>query len=215
MTNSDATQAPQQPSGSGSTMRKIILTEWITLDGFTAGPDNDMSFVGESFNDEMAEYEGTIVDRADTLILGRVTYESFAGSWPYVPDKPEASEGEKAYARKLNAMRKIVFSKTLEKAEWNHSTLMKEINKDEIEKRKQENGKDLLIYGSASIVQQMTNLGLIDEYQLLIHPVVLGSGKALFKDVKDKLKLHLVDTKTFNSGVMLLTYRLAREEEGK
>lgn len=215
MTDSGTMQSSPQSSGSGSPMRKIILTEWITLDGFTAGPDNDMSFVGESFNDEMAQYEDAILDRADTLILGRVTYESFAGSWPYVPDKPEASEDEKGYARKLNAMRKIVFSKTLGKAEWNNSTLMKEINRDEIEELKRGDGKDLLIYGSASIVQQLTNLGLIDEYQLLIHPVALGAGKPLFKDVEDKLKLKLVDTKTFNSGVMFLTYHRAGEGEKK
>jgi dihydrofolate reductase len=89
-------------------MRKIILTEWVTLDGFTAGPNDDMSFVGESFSPEMGQYEDAIVTQSDTLLLGRVTYDSFAGSWPYVSDKPDAAEGEKAYARKLNAMRKVV-----------------------------------------------------------------------------------------------------------
>jgi dihydrofolate reductase len=188
-------------------MRKIVLTEWVTLDGYTAGPNNDMNFVGESFNDEMGKYEDDIVGTADTLVLGRVTYESFAGSWPYVPDKPDADEGEKAYARKLNAMKKIVFSKTLEKAEWSGSTLVRDINPAEITKWKQEDGKDMLIYGSASIVQQLTSLGFIDEYQILVHPVIQGGGKALFEGVNDKHRLKLVSAKPFSSGVVLLTYQ--------
>ncbi len=186
-------------------MRKIVLTEWVSLDGFTSGPDNDMSFVGESFNEEMGKYEDDIVNTADTLILGRVTYESFAGSWPYVPDKPDVSEGEKAYARKLNAMRKIVFSKTLKHAEWNNSQVFSEIDPEAIQRLKEEEGKDMLIYGSASIVQQLASLGLIDEYQLLVHPVILGGGKPLFKA---KHKLKLVSAKPFTSGVVLLTYRI-------
>lgn len=193
-------------------MRKLVLTEWISLDGYTAGPNNDMSFVGESFNDEMGKYEDDIVNTGDTLVLGRVTYESFAGSWPHVPEKPDASEGEKAYARKLNAMRKIVFSRTLPSADWNNSTLLRDIDPDQIRRWKQENGKDILIYGSASIVQQLTNLGLIDEYQLLVHPVVLGGGKRLLADVTDKHALKLVSAKPFSSGVVLLTYQRKEAE---
>jgi dihydrofolate reductase len=188
-------------------MRKLVLTEWVSLDGYTSGPDNDMSFVGESFNDEMGKYEDDIVNTADTLVLGRVTYESFAGSWPYVPDKPDVSEDEKVYARKLNSMRKIVFSKSLGSADWDKSVLLREIDPDAIKRWKQEDGKDMLIYGSASIVQQLTNLGLIDEYQLLVHPVVLGGGKALLKGIADKHRLKLVSAKPFSSGVVLLTYQ--------
>jgi dihydrofolate reductase len=185
-------------------MRKIIVTMWITLDGFIAGPSEEMDWV--LVDDEMGKYEDSMVSNAATLLLGRVTYDSFAGAWPYVPDNPEASEGEKEYARKVNALQKVVFSKSLEKAEWHDSKLLREVNPAEIEKLKQEPGKDLVIYGSASIVQQLTNLGLIDEYQLLVHPIVLGSGKRLFKDVSNT-NLKLVETKTFSSGVVLLTYQ--------
>jgi dihydrofolate reductase len=166
-----------------------------------------MSFVGESFNEEMGQYEDQIVSAADTLVLGRVTYESFAGSWPHVPDNPNASEGEKAYARKLNSMRKLVFSRSLPSADWNNSVLLRDVDADEISRFKQEDGKDLLIYGSASIVQQLTNLGLIDEYQLLVHPVVLGGGKPLFKDLAEKRRLKLLQARPFTSGVVLLTYQ--------
>jgi dihydrofolate reductase len=185
-------------------MRKIVLTEWVSLDGYTSGPDNDMSYVGQYFNDEMGVYEDAIVSSADTLLLGRVTYESFAGSWPHVPDNPNSSEGEKTYARKLNAMRKVVLSRTLGSADWNNSELWREIDVDAVQKLKEEDGKDILIYGSATIVQQLTSLGLIDEYQVLVHPVVLGGGKSLFENAKAGLKL--VSAKPFSSGVVLLTY---------
>ena len=188
-------------------MRKIVLTEWISLDGYTSGPNNDMSFVGESFNDEMGVYEDSIVDTADTLLLGRVTYDSFSGSWPYVPDSPTASEGEKAYARKLNAMRKIVVSRSLASAEWSGSEIVRSIEPEYFTRLKRQEGKDILIYGSASIVQQLTNLGLIDEYQVLVHPVVLGGGKALFANVADTQKMELVNARPFSSGVVLMTYR--------
>ena len=185
-------------------MRKIIVTTWITLDGFLAGPNGEMNWV--MVDQAMGQYEDDLVSSADTLILGRVTYQSFAGSWPYVPDNPSATEGEKTYARKLNSMRKLVFSKSLEKVEWNNSQLMREVLPKEIARMKQEPGKDMVIYGSASIVQAFTNLGLIDEYQLLVHPVVLGSGKALFAGIAKPAHLKPVQTKSFPSGVIGLYY---------
>ena len=187
-------------------MRKIIMTMWVTLDGFVSGPGSAMDWVTKYFDADMGQYEDDIVTAADTLILGRVTYQSFAGSWPHVPDNPSASEGEKAYARKLNAMRKLVFSRTLDKVEWNNSTQFKEIVPEEITKIKQEPGKNILIYGSASIVQAFTNLGLIDEYQLLVHPIVVGSGTPLFKGITKPVDLKLVRSENRKSGVVVLVY---------
>src|SRR5438477_10105107 len=97
-----------------------------------------MDFVGEFYDDRMGKYEDDVANAVDTLVLGRVTYESFAGSWPKVPDNPDVSEGEKAYARKLNAMRKVVFSRTLKSADWNGSTLLREITPEAIQKLKAE-----------------------------------------------------------------------------
>src|SRR5439155_25616874 len=103
-------------------------------------------------------------------------------------------------------MRKLVFSRTLESVEWNNSTLVKEVVPEDIEKLKQEPGRDMVIYGSASLVRTLTNLGLIDEYQILVHPVILGSGKSLFQDIKVQVKLKLVNTKTHPSAVVVLYY---------
>ena len=190
-------------------MKKIITTTWVTLDGFIAGPNGEMDWV--MVDDEMGQYEDNAVSEADTLLLGRVTYQSFAGSWPYVPDNPKASEGEKIYARKLNAMRKVVFSRTLPTVEWNNSSLMREVVPEDIIKLKQEPGRNMLIYGSASLIQTLTNHGLIDEYQLMVHPVVLGGGKAFFHDIEQRQKLKLVKTKTFPTGVIGLYYQPATQ----
>jgi dihydrofolate reductase len=188
-------------------MRKIVVSHWITLDGFIAGPNGEMDWVATGFDEAMGLYESELVNAADTLVLGRVTYESFAGSWPHVPDSPHASEGEKEYARRLNSMRKIVFSRSLERAEWNNSTLAREIVPDEIARLKQEPGQNILIYGSASVVSSLTNLGLIDEYQLLVYPLILGQGKPLFKGIQRQVSLSLAEIKTHSSGIVRLTYQ--------
>ena len=193
-------------------MRKIIVTMWMTLDGYIAGLNGEMDWIGEIYDEAMGRYETDLVSQADTLLLGRVTYQSFAGSWPSVPDNPNATEGEKIYARILNAMRKVVVSRTLESVDWNNSTLMKEVMPEEIERLKQEPGRDIVIYGSASLVRALTNLGLIDEYQILVHPVILGAGKPLFQDIEDRVKLQLVSSKTHSSGVVLLTYQLREKK---
>jgi dihydrofolate reductase len=136
-----------------------------------------------------------------------VTYESFAGAWPHVPDSPEAPESLKAYARKLNSMRKVVYSKTLNEVTWHNSTLKRELDAADLAAMKQQTDKNIVIYGSASIVQALTNLGLVDQYQLLVHPVLLGSGKPLFAHIEQRVKLKLLSTKTDPSGLVLLYYQ--------
>jgi dihydrofolate reductase len=187
-------------------MRKIVSTMWTTLDGFVAGPNNEMDWIQRSFGPEMGVYEDDLINAADTLLLGRVTYESFAGSWPHVPDNPSVSEEEKAYARKLNAMRKVVISRSLDKVEWNNSSLVKDHIADEIQKLKQEPGKNILISGSPSIVQELTNLGLLDEYQVLVFPVILGKGKPYLQNIRTRVDLELVDCQKHTSGVILMIF---------
>jgi len=190
-------------------MRKIILSMWITLDGFIAGPNDEMEWVTEIYDEAMGKYESDLVNSADTLLLGRGTYQSFAGYWPHVLNNPDAPKDEVEYAQRANIMQKVVFSKTLERAEWNNSTLVREIIPAEIEHMKQQPGNDIVIYGSARIVRALTNLGLIDEYQLLVHPTILGNGKPFFQDSKHNLKL--ITTRTHPSGVVALFYQPIKE----
>lgn len=193
-------------------MRNVIMTMWVTLDGFVGGPDGEMNWVGEINDEDNGSYQDQFVSAADTLLLGRTTYESFAGSWPNVANSPDAPEGLKAYARKLNEMRKIVFSKTLGNAEWNNSTVRREITPAEITQLKQEPGKNIIIYGSASLVQTLASHNLIDRYQLLLYPIALGKGKPLFKDYT---KLKLVNTIPHSSGIVELHYQPNEQENAR
>jgi dihydrofolate reductase len=183
----------------------------VTLDGFIAGPNGEMDWMEEFFDEALANYESELQKTVDMTLFGRVTYQGFASYWPKVALDPASPKGLVEYAHQLNAMRKMVFSKTLSRVEWNNSTLVKEIVPEDITKMKQEPGRDIVIYGSASIVRTLTNLGLIDQYQLLVYPVVLGSGKPLFQDILHKVKLSLISTRTHPSGVVVLSYQPIKE----
>ena len=181
---------------------KLTVTMWLSLDGFIAGPGGELDWI--LGDDEMSDYEINLISQVDTLLLGRKTYEEFYAYWS---EKGPPKDGwEKIFAKKINALHKIAISKTLEKAEWNDSEIVSGVATEKIEKLKVDSKKGILIYGSASIVQQLGNLGLIDEYQLLVHPVLLSQGRKLFEDV-NKTGLKLLSSKAFKSGVMVLTYQ--------
>lgn len=187
-------------------MRKIIVSERVTLDGFIAGLHGEMDWMEEFFDEALANYESELQKTVDTTLFGRETYQGFESYWPSVALDPASPKGLAEYAQQLNVMRKVVFSKTLSHVEWNNSVLLHEIDPVEISRMKQEPGRDIVIYGSASIVQTLTNVGLVDRYQLLIFPIVLGGGKLLFHDILHKVKLSLVSTKMYPSGVVELAY---------
>ncbi len=193
------------------TLRNIIVSMRVTLDGFITGAHGEMDWMEEFLDEALATYESELQKAVDTALFGRVTYQGFESYWPTVALDPSSPPGLVEYAYRLNAMRKIVFSKTLSHVEWNNSTLVKEIVPEEIAQLKQEPGRDIVIHGSASIVRTLTNLGLIDTYQLLVYPVVLGSGKRLWSDVLHKVKLQLASIKTHPSGVVVLSYQPRKE----
>lgn len=139
-----------------------------------------------------------------TILFGRTTYQLFESFWPVALKDPKTSEDNRKVAQNINDLEKIVFSSTLEKVTWNNSKILKNIDSEEIKKLKQEPGKDMVVFGSGTIVQAMTNLNLIDEFRLMINPVILGQGKPMFKDMKDKVNLKLLNTKTFKNGNVLL-----------
>jgi dihydrofolate reductase len=186
-------------------MRKVILFNMVTLDGFFAGPNGEIDWhhVDEEFN----EFAIGQLNSADGLLFGRVTFQLMASYWP----TPSAIANDPIIANKMNAIPKIVFSRTLGKAEWNNAKLVKGNIADEISKLKQQPGKDLFVFGSADLASTLTRLGLIDEYRVMVNPVVLGSGSPLFKGIQDKLDLKLVKTKTFRNGNVLLCYQPDRK----
>ena len=182
-------------------MRKIIVSEYVTLDGFFAGPKGEIDWF--VWDEETAQYARDLANSIDAILFGRVTYELMANYWP----TPAPAAEEPVITNFMNNTPKIVFSKTLEKAAWKNTIVIKEIKKEEILKMKQQPGKNMVIYGSGSIVSTFTELGLIDEYHIFVNPVVLGNGKPLFKDLKDRINLKLLKTKTFSSGNVLLIYQ--------
>jgi len=174
-------------------MRKVVVAEFLSLDGVMEAPEK-WSF--QFWNDEMAKFKHDELFASDAHLLGRVTYQIFAAAWP-------SRRGE--FADRMNNLPKYVVSATLEKAEWKDSHVIKENVAEEIAKLKQQAGQDILVAGSGTLVQTLIEHNLIDEYHLLVYPVVLGSGKRLFKDAS-QTTLKLVDTKAFSSGVVLLSY---------
>ncbi len=153
------------------------------------------------FSDDVAEEIRAEIHAADGSLLGRVTYEIFAAYWPL------QTHNEFGIADKLNSEKKFVVSSTLEKAEWNNSTLIKGNVAEEVRKLKQQPGGDIRVVGSATLVQSLMQANLIDEYWLLVHPLVLGRGKRLFRDGIETTPLKLVEAKAFRSGVVLLCYQ--------
>ena len=182
-------------------MRKVIVSEFVTLDGVMEAP-NQWSF--QFGSEEQQKYKFDELLASDALLLGRVTYQGFAAAWPTMP-------GTGAYGERMNSLPKYVVSTTLEEGTWNASLIKDHIAED-ISKLKQQPGQDVLIFGSGDLVHTLTQLDLIDEYRLMVFPIVVGSGKRIFRDGSEKKVLRLIETKTFSSGVVLLTYQPERIE---
>ena len=192
-------------------MRKIVLLNRISIDGFFAGPNGQIDWFIHDPEVDQAVHERPEAGPAapGTLLTGRVTYQMFESYWPNVTRDPDAPAGARKMADELNQMTKVVFSKTLPEVTWENSKLVRGNVTGEARKLKQGNGPDILIFGSGTIVQQLAAEGLIDEYLLVVTPVVLGAGKPLFKDA-NKLNLELVEARGFKSGNVLLHYRTGK-----
>lgn len=186
-------------------MRKIIVFENVSLDGFMAGPNGELDWATR--DDEIARDSQARQEPTGHFLFGRVTYEMMASFWP----TPAGKAASPIFAQSLNNTPKIVFSNSLQKADWQHTEVMKDINQDEILRLKNQPGGDMMIFGSGTVVSRLARLGLVDEYQLVINPVILGKGMPLFKDVTEMIRLKLVKTKTFRSGIVLLQYQPEEE----
>ena len=183
-------------------MRKIIVTEFLSLDGVMENPMWTFPY----WNDEIAQFKGEETTVNDVLLLGRVTYEGFAAAWPQRTD--EASGG-----KYFNSVRKYVVSNTLAKAEWNNSQIIRGDILQEITNLKQQDGENLVVHGSGTLVQWLMQHKLVDGYRLLVYPLVLGQGKRLF-EAGATATLQLVETRPFSSGVVGLIYEPAQQPKG-
>ena len=189
-------------------MGRIVVTEFVSLDGVMEDPGGAENFKHGGWSFEIArgeEGDKFKLDEAfssEALLLGRVTYQGFAEAWP-------AREGE--FADKFNSMPKYVVSSTLDEPEWNNSTVLKGDVAQEVGKLRQEQDGDIVVHGSARLVQTLIERDLVDEFRLMVFPVVLGSGKQLFGETSDKKPLRLVDSKVVGDGVAILIYEPAGE----
>jgi dihydrofolate reductase len=179
-------------------MRKVVAAEFLSLDGVMESPDK---WHFPYFNDEMGQAVGEGFATSDAMLMGRILYEEWAAYWPQ--QDPE----ENPVAAQMNGVQKYVVSTTLEEPlEWSNSTLIKENVAEEIEKLKNQPGKDIVISGSGALVRSLLADGVIDELKLMIHPIVVGGGKRLFEEGEDQTALELVDSEIFSTGVVYLTY---------
>ncbi|WP_433132666.1 dihydrofolate reductase family protein [Micromonospora sp. CA-240977] len=185
-------------------MRKIVVSMWTTLDGFVAGPDDEMDWL--LVDDQLQRYERALVADAGSLMLGRITHADFAGYWPLAADDPDQPDDVRGYAQRLDALEKIVVSASGDTATWKNTRRLTHIDPDEITELKRRPGGDIVIYGSLTVIRSLADLGLIDEIHLLVHPLFLRQGKALFSGGQPPARLELVSAETFASGVVLMKY---------
>jgi dihydrofolate reductase len=183
-------------------MRKLIMQMNISLDGIA---DHQVAMA----DDELHDFAADRLEMTDILVFGRVTYQLMESYWPHARDDPEATESMLKFADKYNALPKIVFSRTLQKADWTNTRIIRDNLAEEVLKLKQQSGKNVSV-GGISLSQELMRLGLIDEYLLLVQPVIWGKGKRLFENLNDKARFKLIDTKTFQSGVVVLDYLATR-----
>jgi dihydrofolate reductase len=189
-------------------MRKIVVTEFMTLDGVMEDPGGAEKmkyggWSGQYWNEEAQQYKFDELFATDALLLGRVTYEGFAAAWPTMTDEDE-------FADRMNSLPKYVISKTLDHVEWNNSILIKGDVIEELSKLKQESGQDIIIHGSGELIHSLLQHDLIDEFRFMVFPIILGEGKRLFKETDELNRLKLLETKTFETGVIVLHYRLEK-----
>jgi dihydrofolate reductase len=197
-------------------MRRIVMFNRVTADGCFAGTDGNLNWIVP--DKDLDRWAAEAIERADTdtILFGRRTYELFEAFWPHVLDDSPTSPNPhdagqrspemRAMAIMLNETTKVVFSRTLTKLTWRNSRLLGELDPSAIEAMKKEPGKNMIIFGSAAIVSQLTQHGLIDEYQLVVTPILLGSGRPLLSGVSKSVKLDLLEARTYPSGDVLLRY---------
>ena len=185
-------------------MRKIISFMHISLDGFVAGPNGEMDWI--KVDEEIFDHGAKRITKGDTALYGRVTYQMMEGYWPTAADQPNASKHDIEHSKWYAKIHKIVLSKTLDESDLTNTKIVNDNLIDNINELKQGEGEDILLFGSPTATHALIQLGLIDGYWLFVNPIILGEGIPLFVNVKDKIKLKLLSTRQFTSGVTELNY---------
>jgi dihydrofolate reductase len=189
-------------------MRKLVLFMHMSLDGFAADPNRGLGFL--SYDKELQQYADEVVRSVGSPVYGRITYQLIESYWPTVLNNPNEDKRSREHAQWVEDVPKIVFSRTLNEVTWNNTQLIKDNIAEEMNKLKQQPGKDLVIFGSPGLSANFMNLGLIDEYKLTVHPIILGSGISVFTNNTTKSTLKLLESKTLKSGVVTLHYETTR-----
>jgi dihydrofolate reductase len=193
-------------NNSNKGMRKLKLQVQISVDGCIAGPNNEMDWLIRDIKN--SKYIHGIAESVDTILMGRKMVGEFIPYWTEVMNKPDDPMYE--FAKKMIEIPKVVFTKTLNKSEWVNTELAKGDLKDEVTKLKHQKGKDILVYGGASFDSSLIKEKLIDEFYLFLNPIVMGTGKNIFKDIKEIQKLSLIESKMFDYGLVLLHYEVKK-----
>lgn len=188
-------------------MRKLIVSMNLTLDGLMSGPDCELDWHFKCWTQEMGEALCEQLSRADTILLGRVTYQAMAKYWQLKVADLSLRGEDLAFAHMMNHYAKIVFTNTLTKPEWNNSKVMNGNFEDEITALKKQPGRNIIVYGSGKLVSALMHGGFVDDYQLWVHPFILGKGKPLFNNLQERRDMTFHGTKTFPSGVILMHYQ--------
>jgi dihydrofolate reductase len=184
-------------------MRKIFAFIMTTLDGYYEGPNHEFDFW--VLDEEFSEFSVEQLDEVDTLLFGRVTYEGMAAYWP----TPAAEQDDPRVAARMNGLSKIVVSRTLDKAEWANTRLVKHDVSAQLTELKQQPGKDIAILGSSDLTVSLLRMGLVNELRIMVNPVVLGSGRSVFRTAGERVGLRLVKSRLFSSGNVCLYYQPA------
>jgi dihydrofolate reductase len=192
------------PLKSENTMRKIISFMHLSLDGFVTGPSGEMNWI--KVDAEIFAHVGKRISQGDTALYGRTTFEMMEGYWPTAADSPNATQHDIEHSKWYKDVRKIVLSKTMQPNGRKDTIIIGDNLVDRINAIKQEEGEDILLFGSPTATHSLMQLGLIDGYWLFVNPIILGKGVPLFVDVKDQIKLKLLTTQQFASGVTELNY---------
>jgi dihydrofolate reductase len=185
-------------------MRKIISFMHVSLDGFVAGPNGEMDWI--KVDEEIFDYGHKRISEGDTALYGRVTYQMMEGYWPTAADEPTASKHDIEHSKWYAKVHKVVLSKTLKEEDLANTTIISDNLSDRINEIKQQAGSDILLFGSPTATHSLMELNLIDGYWLFVNPIILGRGIPLFANIKDKIKLKLLTTRQFTSGVTELDY---------